>query len=52
MAVLKKELNKTLACFFSTLGTIPSFLSGDRIVGGQDAAAPIPWQVRLFVCLI
>merc|ERR1712203_1234718 len=25
-------------------------LSGDRIVGGQDAAAPIPWQVSVRQC--
>jgi len=34
----------------NTCGTIPSFLSGDRIVGGQDAAAPIPWQVSVRQC--
>merc|ERR1712156_776352 len=26
---------------------MPSFMTGDRIVGGEDAAAPIPWQVSV-----
>merc|ERR1711881_318779 len=28
-------------------GNFPSFMTGDRIVGGEDAAAPIPWQVSV-----
>merc|ERR1712107_357327 len=28
-------------------GNFPSFMTGDRIVGGQAAASPIPWQVSV-----
>jgi len=31
----------------NTCGTIPSFMTGDRIVGGEAAASPIPWQVSV-----
>merc|ERR1719266_1663903 len=31
-------------------GAMPSFMTGDRIVGGEDAAAPIPWQVSVRQC--
>jgi len=31
----------------NTCGTIPSFMTGDRIVGGQAASSPIPWQVSV-----
>merc|ERR1711997_1040636 len=28
-------------------GNFPSFMTGDRIVGGEAAASPIPWQVSV-----
>merc|ERR1719266_1057330 len=31
-------------------GAMPSFMTGDRIVGGEDAASPIPWQVSVRQC--
>jgi hypothetical protein len=41
-----------------SLGNFPGFMTGDRIVGGEAASSPIPWQVSvrqgqsgLFVCL-
>ena len=32
---------------FSYVGNMPNFMIGDRIVGGVDAASPIPWQVSI-----
>ena len=29
---------------------MPSFMSGDRIVGGEMAPFPIPWQVSVRYC--
>merc|ERR1712002_1265474 len=31
-------------------GNFPSFMIGDRIVGGEAAASPIPWQVSVREC--
>jgi len=31
----------------SSCGNFPSFMTGDRIVGGEAAASPIPWQVSV-----
>merc|ERR1711884_711553 len=31
-------------------GNFPSFMIGDRIVGGEAAASPIPWQVSVRQC--
>merc|ERR1711935_323986 len=28
-------------------GNFPNFMTGDRIVGGEAAASPIPWQVSV-----
>ena len=39
MQIFKKIRNSYLA-------DMPSFMkNGDRIVGGQDAPSPIPWQI-------
>merc|ERR1712025_533532 len=31
-------------------GNFPTFMTGDRIVGGEAAADPIPWQVSVRQC--
>merc|ERR1712241_1649460 len=31
----------------TTCGNFPSFMTGDRIVGGVAASSPIPWQVSV-----
>ncbi len=33
--------------FFNISAAMPSFLTTDRIVGGADASAVIPWQVSV-----
>merc|ERR1711953_98056 len=34
----------------STCASMPTYMSGDRIVGGADAPSAIPWQVSLRYC--
>merc|ERR550539_1097766 len=34
----------------TTCGNFPSFMTGDRIVGGVAASSPIPWQVSVRQC--
>merc|ERR1719361_352784 len=34
----------------NTCGNMPSFMIGDRIVGGEAADSPIPWQVSVRQC--
>merc|ERR1711936_990251 len=34
----------------ATCGTFPSFMTANRIVGGQAAESPIPWQVSVRQC--
>jgi len=41
----QKPIPRTATC-----GNFPSFMTGDRIVGGQAAAGPIPWQVSVRQC--
>ena len=42
---------KLIIRIFLFLASIPNFMAGaaGRIVGGQPADSPIPWQVYLFV---
>ena len=45
-----KALFKDTKSFSSFLASIPSWMiSGNRIQGGDDAQAPIPWQVAVRV---
>ena len=45
-----KSLNEDAQFHFLLfVGNFPSFMTGDRIVGGQAAASPIPWQVNIFI---
>merc|ERR1719510_2149151 len=41
----KRPQPRATAC-----GAMPSFMTGDRIVGGEAAASPIPWQVSVRQC--
>jgi len=34
----------------NSCGNFPNFMTGDRIVGGEAAALPIPWQVSVRDC--
>ena len=51
-ANLAPEINSKLINYLLISAALPSFMSAnlDRIVGGQAATAPIPWQVSLRQC--